>query len=226
MTNPFFEPLPENGVPEFKRILTSHYEAAFELGFKEQNQEIQAITANSEAPTFLNTKEAMERSGALLERVGNVFWNLTSSDTSDELQALELKLSPRVAAHNSQIYSNPALFKRVQSVTASDQTLDPESSQLREEIHQSFVRAGAHLSGPERERVNEITEALAGLTTQFGQNVLRDVNEFELVVGAAEDLSGLPDSVLNAAKSQHFCNMLIADVFGKSYTGLTQTAAR
>lgn len=202
MTNPFFEPLPENGLPEFKRILTGHYEAAFELGFKEQNQEIQAITANSEEPTFLNTIEAMDRSGALLERVGNVFWNLTSSDTSDELQALELKLSPRVAAHNSQIYSNPALFKRVQAVTAGDQTLDPESSQLQEELHRSFVRAGAHLSEPERERVNQITEALAGLTTQFGQNVLRDVNEFELLVGSAEDLSGLPDSVLNAAKSE------------------------
>ncbi|MBT6584877.1 MAG: M3 family peptidase, partial [Gammaproteobacteria bacterium] len=97
MANPFFEPLPANGVPEFEQILSHHYEEAFERGFEEQNQEIQAITVNPEAPTFLNTIEAMERSGGLLERVGNVFWNLTSSDTSDELQALELKLSPRVA---------------------------------------------------------------------------------------------------------------------------------
>ena len=144
----------------------------------------------------------MERSGGLLERVGNVFWNLTSSDTSDQLQALELKLSPRVAAHNSQIYSDPTLFKRVQAITESDQALDPEALQLLKEIHQSFVRAGAHLSESARERVNEITESLAGLTTQFGQNVLQDVNEFELVVGGAEDISGLPDSVLNAAKSE------------------------
>jgi peptidyl-dipeptidase Dcp len=202
MANPFFEPLPENGLPEFKRILTSHYEAAFERGFEEQNLEIEAITDNLDAPTFLNTIEAMERSGDLLERVGNVFWNLTSSYTSDQLQALELKLSPRVAAHKSQIYSDPTLFKRVQAIMESDQTLDSEALQLLKEIHQSFVRAGAHLSESARERVNEITESLAGLTTQFGQNVMQDVNKFELVVGGAEDISGLPDSVLNVAKSE------------------------
>ena len=94
MANPFFEPLPENGMPEFKRILISHYEPAFECGFEEQDLEIEVITSNLDAPTFLNTIEAMERSGGLLKRVGNVFWNLTSSDTSDQLQALELKLSP------------------------------------------------------------------------------------------------------------------------------------
>ena len=202
MANPFFEPLPENGVPEFDQILSHHYEEAFERGFEEQNREIQAIIGNREAPTFGNTIEAMERSGELLERVGNVFWNLTSSDTSDELQALELALSPRLAAHNSQIYSDPVLFKRVQAITEGDQPLDPEASQLLKEIHGSFVRAGAHLSESARERVNEITESLAGLTTRFGQNVLQDVNEFELVVDAAEDISGLPDSVLNAARSE------------------------
>ena len=202
MANPFFEPLPENGMPEFKRILISHYEPAFECGFEEQDLEIEAITSNLDGPTFLNTIEAMERSGGLLKRVGNVFWNLTSSDTSDQLQALELKLSPRVAAHNSQIYSDPMLFKRVQAITESEQALDPEALQLLKEIHQSFVRAGAHLSEPARKRVNEITELLAGLTTQFGQNVLQDVNEFELVVGGTEGTSGLPDSVLNAAKSE------------------------
>ena len=202
MANPFFEPLSENGVPEFDQILSHHYEEAFERGFEDQNREIQAITGNCEAPTFRNTIEAMERSGELLARVGNVFWNLTSSDTSDELQALELTLSPRLAAHDSQIYSDPALFKRVQAITESDQALDPEASQLLKEIHGSFVRAGAHLSESARERVNEITESLAGLTTRFGQNVLQDVNEFELVVGAAEDISGLPDSVLNAARSE------------------------
>ena len=202
MANPFFEPLPENGVPEFDQILSHHYKEAFERGFEEQNREIQAIIGNREAPTFGNTIEAMERSGELLERVGNVFWNLTSSDTSDELQALELALSPRLAAHNSQIYSDPVLFKRVQAITEGDQPLDPEASQLLKEIHGSFVRAGAHLSESARERVNEITESLAGLTTRFGQNVLQDVNEFELVVDAAEDISGLPDSVLNAARSE------------------------
>ncbi len=202
MTNPFFDVLPENGVPNFRQILTSHYEEAFERGFNEQNGEIQAIRDNLEAPTFLNTIEALERSGGLLDRVGNVFWNLTSSDTSDELQAEALKLSPRTAAHNSLIYSDPALFQRVKTVMDGAESLQPEALQLLNQTHKSFVRAGAHLSESERERVNEITESLAGLTTQFGQNVLQDVNEFELVVDGGEDISGLPDFVLNAAGSE------------------------
>ena len=202
MTNPFFESLPENGVPNFEQIVTSHYEEAFEQGFDQQNNEIQVIRSNPEAPTFINTIEALERSGGLLDRVGDVFWNLTSSDTTDELQALELKLSPRVAAHNGLIYSDPALFQRVKAVMEDKESLQPEALQLLKETHNSFVRAGAHLTESARERVNEITESLAGLTTRFGQNVLQDVNEFELVADGDEDLSGLPDFVLNAAKSE------------------------
>jgi len=101
-----------------------------------------------------------------------MYWNLIHSATSDQLQALELKLSHRAAAHNSRIYSDPALFKRVQAVTERNQALDQEALRLLQEIYKSFVRAGAQLSESARERVNQITESLAGLTTQFVQNVL------------------------------------------------------
>ena len=90
MSNPFYEPLPDSGVPRFDLIETSHFLETFERGFTDQNAEILSIIENPESPTFMNTVEALERTGALLDRVGAVFWNLTSSDTDDELQALEL----------------------------------------------------------------------------------------------------------------------------------------
>jgi peptidyl-dipeptidase Dcp len=202
MSNPFYEPLPDSGVPRFDLIETSHFLETFERGFTEQNAEILSIIENPESPTFMNTVEALERTGALLDRVGAVFWNLTSSDTDDELQALEMSLSPRLAAHNSKIYSNPALFKRIKAVVDGEETLQSEQIQLLNETYQSFVRAGAELDEGQRQRVNSISEELAGLRTQFGQNVLQDTNDFELVLNEGDDLSGLPDFVLSAAKSE------------------------
>jgi len=202
MSNPFYEPLPDSGVPRFDLIETSHFLETFERGFTDQNAEILSIIENPESPTFMNTVEALERTGALLDRVGAVFWNLTSSDTDDELQALEMSLSPRLAAHNSKIYSNPALFKRIKAVVDGEETLQSEQIQLLNETYQSFVRAGAELDEGQRQRVNSISEELAGLRTQFGQNVLQDTNDFELVLNEGDDLSGLPDFVLSAAKSE------------------------
>lgn len=202
MSNPFYQPLPDSGVPRFDLIETRHFQETFERGFTEQNAEIQSIIENPESPGFLNTVEALERTGALLDRVGAVFWNLTSSDTNDEIQALEMSLSPRLAAHNSKIYSNPALFKSIKAVVDGEETLQSEQLQLLNETYQSFVRAGAELNDNQRQRVNSISEELAGLRTQFGQNVLQDTNEFELVLNEGDDLSGLPDFVLSAAKSE------------------------
>ena len=202
MSNPFYEPLPDSGLPRFDLIETSHFLETFERGFTDQNAEILSIIENPESPTFMNTVEALERTGALLDRVGAVFWNLTSSDTDDELQALEMSLSPRLAAHNSKIYSNPALFKRIKAVVDGEETLQSEQIQLLNETYQSFVRAGAELDEGQRQRVNSISEELAGLRTQFGQNVLQDTNDFELVLNEGDDLSGLPDFVLSAAKSE------------------------
>ncbi len=200
--NPFLEPSADHGVPQFDQIQLSHYEEAFQLGFELQSQEVQAIIDHPDAPTFSNTVEALERSGELLARVEAVFWNLTSSDTTDALQALELKMGPMVAAHQSTIFTRQPLFLRVKAVQENATGLDPEEKQLLKETYQAFVRAGADLPEVQRQRVNEIVEALAGLTTQFGQNVLKDVNEFELTLEDDSDLSGLPDFVLDAARAE------------------------
>lgn len=202
MSNPFFEPLSENGLPAFERIDNSHYKEAFERGIAEQEDEISAIKNQTAQADFRNTIEALERSGSLLRRVGDVFWNLTSSDTNDELQSLELEMSAALAAHSSRIYSDTKLFSRVQSVVDSAENLDGEQQQLLDDIHRRFVRSGAQLPEADRARVSEITEQLANLTTQFGQNVLKDTNAFELVLNEGDDLSGLPDFVLSAASSE------------------------
>lgn len=200
MDNPFFSPLPDNGLPPFDEIRVEHYEAAFEAGFNEQVEQIRAIVEHAAPASFVNTIEALERSGGLLNRVGDVFWNLTSSDTTPELQALEMALSPRLAAHSSAIYSDPVLFGRVQAVKASGQALAPEASQLLEMVYESFVRAGAGLDEISRRRVNDIAGELATLTTQFSQNVLQDTNDFELVLDGEDEIRGLPDFALEAAR--------------------------
>lgn len=202
MSNPFFKRLAEHGVPEFSRIQFAHYREAFDQGFAEQNEEIQAIIKQSAPADFINTIEALERSGALLGRVGDVFWNLTSSDTNDEIQALELELSAQSASHRAAIYANPDLFARVKAVVESKPELDVEQTQLLNETFQSFVRAGADLSEDARLRVGEIAGELATLSTQFGQNVLQDTNSFELILEAGEDIAGLPDFVLDVAKAE------------------------
>ncbi|MBT4161497.1 MAG: M3 family metallopeptidase [Gammaproteobacteria bacterium] len=200
--NPFFEPVSESGIPAFDRIEFEHYREAFEKGFAEHDSEIKAIVDNPEPPTFLNTLEALERSGHQLKRVATVFFNLTSSDTTDELQSLELEIVPAYTAHHSRITSNAALFSRIRAVVEGEETLQAEQLQLLNETDKSFVRAGAKLSDNERHRVNDIGEELAGLVTVFGQNVLKDTNEYELVLENGEDLLGLPDFVLNAAMAE------------------------
>jgi peptidyl-dipeptidase Dcp len=202
MSNPFFQPFPESGVPPFDLIDTSHYADAFNKAFDEQNHEIQTIVINPQAPNFLNTVEALERSGELLGRVGGVFWNLSSSDTDEVMQELEMVISAQEAAHDSRIFSNPDLFQRVKAVMQGEHVLQAEQLQLLNETYQKFVRSGAELNKPDRLRVNAISEELAGLNTQFGQNVLQDTNAFELVLDAGDDLAGLPEFALSAARAQ------------------------
>ena len=200
--NPFFEPLSETGIPDFAAIRFEHYREAFDRGFAEHNEEIAAIVSNPASPTFVNTIEALERSGEQLRRVVAVFFNLTSSDTSEDLQALELKIMPEYTAHRNRITSNSELFARVKAVSEGSETLTAEQLQLLNETCRSFVRAGAELGDEDRKRANDISEELAVLVTEFGQNVLKDANEFELVLEDEVDLAGLPDFVLNAARAE------------------------
>jgi peptidyl-dipeptidase Dcp len=202
MSNPFFEPFSETGIPAFDKIEFKHYREAIDRGFADHDAEVEVIISNPEAASFVNTVEALERSGGLLRRVLNVFWNMTSSDTTRELQALERQVEPEYAVHQSRITSHPGLFQRIKAVMDGPEALDPEQRQLLKETYKEFVRAGAELPDDDRARVNAINEQLALNTTEFGQNVLQDTNSFALVLEAGDDLAGLPDSVLKMAGAE------------------------
>ena len=196
MSNPFFEPVTDTGIPAFDKIQFQHYREAMDRGFAVHDGEIAAIISNPAAPTFANTVEALERSGGLVRDVFHVFWNMASSDTTQEMQALEREVEPEYAVHQGRITSNPQLFERIKAVMEGREALDAEQQQLLKKIYKDFVRAGAELSDVDRARVNAINEQLALKTTEFEQNVLRDTNDFALVLEEGDDLSGLPDFVL------------------------------
>ena len=200
--NPFFEEWNTPfGTPPFEKIQLKHYMPAFKKGMELHQQEIQAIVNNEEAPTFENTIEAMEKSGKLLTKVSNVFFNLTSANTSDELQEIAKEVSPLLSKHSDDIMLNAELFQRIKTIyEQKDQlNLTPEQNKLLEKYYKNFVRNGANLSQQDKEKLREINKKLSMLTLQFGENVLKEDNNFELVIDNEDDLSGLPEAVRAAA---------------------------
>ena len=200
--NPFFadSPLPFH-YPPFDRIDDSLYLPAFEHGMAEQLAEVEAIVSATEAPTLENTLVALERSGRVLDRVSQVFFNLTSADTNDTLDAIRSEMAPKLSAHSDRILLNGALFERVRALHArrGELDLDDESRRLVEEYYTDFVRAGAQLPAAEQQRLRDINAELAGLETTFSQNVLSEVNASAVAVETREALAGLSESEIAAA---------------------------
>jgi len=200
--NPFFKEFETPfGAPRFGRIKVEHYRPAFEKGIQEQLAEVAAITKNSDAPTFGNTVERLERTGQMLARVGGVFFNLNTAHTNDQLQAIAKEISPRLAKHEDDISLNEYLFARVKAVYDTREKLDltPEQDKLLEETFRGFVRGGANLEGDKKARFREINEELSLFSTQFGENLLKEMNAVALLLKDEEDLAGLPASVREAA---------------------------
>jgi len=201
MTNPFFETWSTPfGAPPFDRIRPEHFPPAFDRAMAEGLAEIEAITGNPAAPSFANTIEALERSGALLNTVGSVFGNLVASLGDEGLQQVERDYAPKLAAHGSKVSLNAALFARVAALhaQADELTLAPDARRLLERTYLGFVRSGAALDAAAKTRMAEISERLAVLHTDFGQNVLHDERAWQLPLVAA-DLVGLPDFVRDGA---------------------------
>jgi len=188
-------------VPPFDEIKLEQYKPAFDEGMKRHKEEIEAIIRNDSAPTFENTIEAMDRSGALLARVSRVFFAMRSSMTNDDIEVIAKDVAPRLSKHSDEIRLNNALFQRVRAVyeqrTKSD--LTPEQGKLLEESHKSFVRGGAKLPPDKKDRLKELNAELSVLSLKFGENVLKENNRFELVIEDKADLAGLPSSVIAAA---------------------------
>ncbi|MEQ1716284.1 MAG: M3 family metallopeptidase [Hyphomicrobium sp.] len=190
-------------MPPFERIEPRHYKPALESAFRAHAAEIKAIGANTAKPSFANTILALEKSGQELSRVAGVFFNLEATDSTPELQEIARDMSPRFAAHETQILLDQKLFRRVDDLYRRRTKLKLTDEQLRvlERHHLSFVRAGARLSSTAKARVREINSRIASLVTQFMQNVLKDEQGWKLVLDGEADLAGLPDSLRAGAAS-------------------------
>jgi peptidyl-dipeptidase Dcp len=189
------------GVPPFAQIREEHFLPAMNDAMGEQLREIDAIAAVNEPATFANTIEAFENSGQSADRINSVFSDLSSAETNEKLQAIARELAPLQAAHRDSIVLNEPLFRRIQAVwtSRSHVTLTPEQQMLLEKTYKRFVRGGALLDGPQKERLRAINSALASLSVKFGDNLLKEMNDYRLVVERSEDLAGLPEPVVLAA---------------------------
>jgi peptidyl-dipeptidase Dcp len=200
--NPFFETYTTPyQVPPFHLIKNEHFKPAILEGIKMQEAEINAIVSNKEKPTFDNTVLAMENSGKLLARVSTVFYNLNSANTNEEIQGIAKELAPRLSAHNDNIYLNDALFKRVKTVWDNQKNfkLNKEQAKILENLYKNFVRSGANLSEENKKRLREINSEMAVATLKYGQNILAETNSYELVISDKNDLSGLPNELIETA---------------------------
>ncbi len=191
-------------VPPFDRIKPFHFMPAFEEGMKQQNDIIDRIIKNNESATFENTIEALDKSGETLDTVLNIFYELKTSDTNKEIDAIDQEISPRLALHKNRITLNMELFKRIKSLYEKRDSLNlnDEQAYLLEQLFKFYVQNGALLtSSKDRERLTAIDQELASLTVKFNQNLLAETNDFKLVIENSSDLEGLPDQVIQEAAS-------------------------
>ena len=187
----------------FSQIKTTDYEPAFDEAISQAKAEIQQIITNTDTPTFENTIEAMSFSGMQLDRISNIFFNLNSAETNEELQKVAQIVAPKLSAFGNDISLNPELFKRVKQVfdTVDKSTLTSEQITLLDKTYKGFVRNGALLNDDQKAELREIDAQLSVLSLQFNENVLAETNAYQLHITNEEDLAGLPDGVIEAAKN-------------------------
>ncbi len=192
------------GLPPFDKIKPEHFIPAFNQGMEENKNAIDAIISNSEIPTFKNTIEAIENSSELLTKVSSVFYNLLSSNTNPEMQAIAKEMAPKLSKHNDDINLNPKLFEKIKYVYNSRNVEKLSSEQLRllEKYYSDFIRSGANLNENDKARLREINSALSIATLKFGDNILAETNKFQLIIKEYNQLQGLPTSLIEAATEQ------------------------
>lgn len=192
MENPFFSAWnTPYEIPDFSRIKTEHYMPAFQEGMARQKAEIDAITGNSEAPTFENTILAYEYSGQLLKDVSGVFFNLSECENSPEMDSIAEAVTPLLSAHDDDIALNQKLFARIKAVYDQRETLglNPEQLRLLTETYKGFVRAGANVPEAQQPRFRELNEQIASLTLRFAQNVLKATNDYKKVLPSGDTVT-------------------------------------
>lgn len=181
----------------FKSISPSNIEEAIVFGMKEEKRLINGIIQNPNIPTFANTIQP--KTDKVLNRATTILFNLLSANTNDELEAVAERVTPLMTAHSNEILQNKELFERIKFVYQHQENLNNEEKVLLKNVYESFERNGATLNDEEKQRFTEKQIELSTLTLQFNQNILKETNEFLLHIENEEDLSGLPDTAIEAA---------------------------
>ena len=192
---------PYNTAP-FSKIKDENFFPAFKHCIETAKAEIDAIANNSDQPTFKNTIEALEFSGEQLDRVSSIFFNLNSAETNDVIQKIAQEVSPLLSEFSNDITLNEALFKRIKSVYNSKDSLNLNTEQqtLLEKKYKGFSRNGANLSDDKKEKLRDIDKELSKLKLKFGENILAETNKFDMLITDENELSGLPEGTMEAAK--------------------------
>jgi peptidyl-dipeptidase Dcp len=202
-SNPLLAPWagPAGGVPPFDRVRVADFKPALEAAMAENLAEIEKITRNPAVADFENTIVALERSGRTFNRVSAIYGVWSSTMSTEDFQAVERDMQPKLAAFSDKIYQNAPLFARIAAVYGGRQQLTPVQQRLCWFYHTNFVRAGAKLDLPAKRRVAEINERLATLFANFSQNLLADEAGYVLYLKSEHDLAGLPEPLRAAARS-------------------------
>ncbi|MDT0295844.1 M3 family metallopeptidase [Mesonia ostreae] len=185
----------------FSKIKTEHYQPAIKEAIALAKAEIDSITASAEAPTFKNTIEALENSGETLSRATSIFFNLNSAETNDKIQEIAQEVSPWLSEFGNDLTLNEALFKRVKTVYDQKESLDlsVEENKLLEKHYKSFSRNGANLNDEDKKKLRNLDSELSKLSLTFGEHVLAETNNYELLVTDESKLEGLPESEKESA---------------------------
>jgi peptidyl-dipeptidase Dcp len=185
----------------FNEIKNEHFIPAFQEAIKHGENEIEAIVSNSASPTFENTIVALDNSGRILSRTSGVFFNLMNAETNEELQKIAQEVSPLLTKFGNDINLNPVLFSKVKTVFKQKEKLglNAEQQTLLENTYLNFVRQGANLDDNRKEKFRQISTELSKLSLTFDENVLKETNNFELLITDKDKLPGLPEGTLEAA---------------------------
>ena len=182
-----------HATPPFDKIKISDYEPAIETAIAVSRAEVDAIINNPAKPSFANTIEALERQGELLGRILGIFFNLREADTSDEMDAIALRIQPKLTELSNDVSLNPQLFERVKAVYEGSQLLlSKEQKQLLEDTYKSFARSGAALSDEDKELYRKYTAELSEATLLFAQNSLSATNAFSINITDEKKVAELP----------------------------------
>ena len=202
MENPFFNKRYDtpHEVPPFDKIQFEHYEPAMMEGMRLESEAIEALCNNTEEPTFENT--IMPKTGEMLENVTSVFFNLLSACNSPEMEELSQKMAPLLSEHSNRITMNERLFQRIKHIWEKRHELDTEQQILMEKIYDGFLRTGANLPKEKKEELSELRTKLSQLSLQFSQNELHDTNAWTMHLTNEDELIGLPESAVAAARQE------------------------